>query len=94
LRGALRRELLFREQQDRASWAPLSKEGPGASKGPSGRQPLSADEVRIHAWLNKRLAWLHYQRHGLWPRLRRFLFGNRLLRWLGLGSKKALSGIN
>jgi hypothetical protein len=50
------------------------------------RRPLTAEDVRIHAWLSRRLAVLHYERHGLWPKLRRLLFGNRLARWLGLGS--------
>ena len=50
---------------------------------PAGR-PLSAKDIRIHAWLSERLAVLQHERHGLWPKLRRFLFGNRLARWLGL----------
>jgi hypothetical protein len=41
----------------------------------STRRPLSAEDLRLHAWLTERLAVLHYQRHGLWPRLRRFFFG-------------------
>jgi len=48
------------------------------------RPPLSAEDIRIHAWLIERLAIVHYERHGLWPKLRRFLFGNCLVRWLGL----------
>jgi hypothetical protein len=39
------------------------------------RPRLSAEDIRIHAWLNERLAMLDYERHGLWPRLRRFVFG-------------------
>jgi len=38
-------------------------------------RPLTDEDIRIHAWLNDRLAELHYQRHGLWPRLRRLLIG-------------------
>jgi hypothetical protein len=34
--------------------------------------PTAAD-IYIHAWLNERLAVLHYERHGLWPRTRQFL---------------------
>jgi hypothetical protein len=34
--------------------------------------------------LSERLAVLHYERHGLWPKLRRLLLGNRLIQWLGL----------
>src|SRR5262245_49281724 len=39
-------------------------------------QPLTDEDIRIHAWLSDRLAELHYQRYGLWPRLRRLLFGH------------------
>jgi hypothetical protein len=39
---------------------------------------LSAEDIRIHAWLTERLAVLHRERHGLWPRLRRFLSGHCL----------------
>jgi len=42
------------------------------------RPPLSAEDIRMHTWLIERLAALHFERHGLWPKLRRFLFGNRL----------------
>jgi len=48
------------------------------------RPRLTAEDLRLHAWLAERLAVLHYERHGLWPRLRRFLFANRLVRWLRL----------
>ena len=41
----------------------------------STRRPLSAEDLRLHAWLTERLAVLQYERHGLWPRLRRFFFG-------------------
>jgi hypothetical protein len=46
------------------------------------RPPLSVEDLRIHAWLSARLAAVRYQRHGLRPRLRRFLLGDRLARWL------------
>ena len=39
------------------------------------RPSLSEEDIRIHAWLSERLAKLHYERYGLWPGLRRFLFG-------------------
>jgi hypothetical protein len=51
------------------------------------RRPLSAEDIRVHAWLSQRLAVLHHERHGLWPKLRRFLCGNRLVRWLGFRTK-------
>jgi hypothetical protein len=41
------------------------------------RPPLTAEDIRIHAWINERLAVLHRERHGLRARLRRFLPGNR-----------------
>src|SRR5947209_3689968 len=48
------------------------------------RLPLTAEDLRIHGWLAHRLELLHYERYGWWPRLRRLLFENRLVRWLGL----------
>jgi hypothetical protein len=47
----------------------------------SARPALTARDFRIHAWLTQRMAALHYERHGLWPRLRRFLFGDRNRIW-------------
>jgi hypothetical protein len=61
---AVRREIHLREQREKPNRA--------------GRPAPSAEDIRIHAWLNERLAALHYERHGLWPRVRRFFFGNRL----------------
>jgi hypothetical protein len=40
---------------------------------PGHRQPLTEKDLRIHAWLNERLALLQYERHGLWPKSRRLL---------------------
>jgi hypothetical protein len=40
------------------------------------RPPLTAKDLRIHASINERLATLHWEQHGLWAKLRRFLFGN------------------
>jgi hypothetical protein len=37
------------------------------------RQPLTEEDTRIHAWLHERLALLHYERYGLWPRANRLL---------------------
>ena len=50
----------------------------------SSKPPVTAEDIRIHAWLTERLAVLHHERHGRWPRLRRFLLGGRLVRWLGV----------
>jgi hypothetical protein len=55
----------------------------------SARRRPSAEDVRLHAWLSDRVAMLHYERNGLWPRLRRFLAGNALVRWLRLRSVRA-----
>jgi hypothetical protein len=41
------------------------------------RPPLTAEDLRIHAWINERLAALHRERHGPWAKLLRFLFGSR-----------------
>jgi hypothetical protein len=43
------------------------------------RPPLTAEDLRIHAWIDERLAALHREWHGLWAKVRRFLFGNRPL---------------
>jgi hypothetical protein len=80
---AIRREIHFREQTETGNEAGRAcREGNGTRRGSTARPPLSAGGIRIHAWLTERLSVLHYERHGLWPRLRRFLFGNRLVRWL------------
>jgi hypothetical protein len=39
---------------------------------PYGPRPTEED-IRLHAWLNKRLMILHRERRGLWARLGRFL---------------------
>ena len=41
------------------------------------RKPLTKEDLRIHAWLNERLAELHRERHGVWTKVRQFLFGRR-----------------
>ncbi len=82
---AVRREIDFREQRETENGAgPARREGEGTNRWSTARPPLSAEDIRLHAWLTERLAVLHYERYGLWPKLRRFLFGNRLVRWLGL----------
>ena len=43
------------------------------------RPLLTAEDLRIHAWINERLAALHREPHGLWAKVRRFLLGNRPL---------------
>jgi hypothetical protein len=81
---ALRREIALREQREIEEEAGLAQpEGEKANRGPIARPRLTAEDVRIHAWLSERVAAVYYERHGLWPRLRRFLLRDRLLRWLG-----------
>jgi hypothetical protein len=85
LLAALQREIHFREQQEAHSRTrPVRPEDQGPNSWSSIGRPPTAEDIRIHVWLCKRMAALHYERHGLWPKLRRFLFGNRLVAWLGL----------
>ena len=80
----LQREIHFRAHKEPGRGAALARpQAQPPSRRCTARPPLSAEDIRIHAWLTERLAMLHYERHGLWPKLRRFLFGNRLVRWLG-----------
>lgn len=51
----------------------------------AGRTPLTKEDIRIHVWLNQRLAVLHRERHGFGARMRRFFLRNHLLRWLFSG---------
>jgi len=82
---AVRREIHFREQRETGNGAgTVRRGGEGTSRWSIARPPLSAEDIRIHAWLIERMAVVDYERQGLWPKLRRFLFGNRLVRWLGL----------
>ena len=74
---ALQRQLDCREQ-----WESRNRAGFGspqyqeAQRRSITRPVVSAEDIRIHAWLNERLAVLHHERHGAWPRLRRFFFGD------------------
>jgi hypothetical protein len=79
LLDALGRELILRE-------------GPGTSPWPAYRPPLTEEDLRIHALLDERLAALHRERHGLWSRVRRLLFGNGLVRWLASGLRHPPAG--
>jgi hypothetical protein len=80
---AIQREIDFREKRETANGAWHTRlEGEGIKKWSSARPPLCAEDIRLHAWLSGRLAILNYERHGLWPRFRRFLLGNRLTRWI------------
>jgi hypothetical protein len=39
--------------------------------------PPTAEDLRIHAWINQRLAVLHREQRSLRAKARRSLFGNR-----------------
>ena len=92
LRVAVQKEIHFREQREAKNGARLPcREGQGTSRWSTARPGLSAEDSRNHAQLNERLALLKYERHGLWPKLRRFLFGNHMLRWPGLRTPSTLS---
>lgn len=41
------------------------------------RPLLTTEDVRLHAWINERLAVVHREQHSLWAKARRFLFANR-----------------
>ncbi len=90
---AVLREIHFREQRATGNRAgTMRRDGEGTSRWSTARPPLSAEDIRIHALLIERLAVLNYERYGLWPKLRRFLFGNRLVRWLGLQPQRTGDG--
>jgi hypothetical protein len=81
---AVRKEIDFREQREAEHGAgPARRHGEGTNRPSTVWRRPSAEDLRLHAWLTERLEAVSYERHGLWPNLRRFLFGNRLVRWLG-----------
>jgi hypothetical protein len=41
------------------------------------RPPPTGEDLRIHAWINQRLAVLHRERNSWWAKLYRSLLGNR-----------------
>jgi hypothetical protein len=91
----IRRGINFREQPASENQAvPARREDERINRWSAARRPLSAEDIRIHAWLIERLAAIHYERYGLWPRLRRCLFGNRLVRWLGQQPRRTWYGRN
>ncbi len=93
LLDAVRREILFREQEEMRSGArTVGRKGGGTIRRSTDRPPLSAEDLRIHALLAERLAILHYERYGLWPRLRRFLFGEREVRLPALPRRQTGKG--
>jgi hypothetical protein len=76
LLDAVRREIDFLE---RAEQKPVAA-GVGAGREKAGHwpmahRPLRPEDVRAGAELAQRVAVLHYEKYGLWPRLRRRIFG-------------------
>jgi hypothetical protein len=81
---AVRREIDFRQQRETTNGDESARrEWEGTNRWSTARLTMSAEEIRMHAWLTERLAALH-QEQRLWPKVRRLLFGNRLVRLLGL----------
>ena len=80
LLDAVRREMIFRDQTEMWHGEETVGQALGGSNRASAVRPPSDDEIRFGALLAERLAVLHYERYGLWPRLRRFVFGNREVR--------------
>jgi len=79
----------FHEQTETGNGVgPTQPNAVGNHRSSTVRPSLSAEDLRIHAWLTERVTALHYERHGLWPKFRRLLFGNRLMRSLGLAPQR------
>jgi hypothetical protein len=77
VRDVLPRESRFRSRKDQGNGRWHARlESPGILPLSASRPPLTEADIRIHAWLNERLAALHHQRHGLWSKIRRLLFGS------------------
>ena len=78
LRNAVRRANNFRGGMDKGNGPWHARlEGLEISPRSAYRPSLSEEDIRIHAWLNERLAALRHERRGRWSKIRRFLFGNR-----------------
>jgi hypothetical protein len=79
LRDAVEREIVVREREDDGN-GPLRArpEGPRTDPRSGYRPPLTEEDIRIHRWLNERLAAVHRERNGLWSKVRRLIFGYRL----------------
>ncbi|MGA2255293.1 MAG: hypothetical protein ABSG53_11575 [Thermoguttaceae bacterium] len=88
---AVQREIRFREQKELRNRAGTeNREGGGTNRRCMNRPVLSAEDIRMHALLAERLAVLHHERHGLWPKFRRFFFGNREVRLPELRPKPSM----
>ena len=76
---ALSREIDRREQREKWNAVGLTHaKGQTSTRWSTTHRRPSPEEIRLHAWLNERLARLHRERRALWPKL-----GRSLTRWLG-----------
>jgi hypothetical protein len=71
LLDAVQREIDSRERQVKQA---------ASRHGRRHRIQPSAEDLRIHNWLNERLAAVHRERYGWWSKIRRFVIGT-LLFW-------------
>jgi hypothetical protein len=80
---AIRREIRFRERNNPSKEpGPVHRGSQQFYRSFKFRPRITAEDIRVHSWLNERLAMLDYERNGVRPRLRRLLFDNSLVRWL------------
>ena len=68
-------EIDFLERRGGTKSPGLGSEGQNRDSSFDFRPRLTAEDVRLHAWLSERLAAVHRERHGLWGKIRAFLFG-------------------
>ncbi len=71
LMEAVRREIDYREQRERARPRRGKNE---ATRSTAARSQPNAEDLRVRASVAQRLAVFHYERCGLWPKVRRFFF--------------------
>ena len=72
---AVRREIDLRERNERWTSVNAGEDSKDTSRRFTTRPPLTPEYIRDSARLAQRLAAIHYQRHGLWPKIRKFFFG-------------------
>jgi hypothetical protein len=74
LMAALEKELDARAPElGRKVWPSVRLESHQPRRWVDERRPLTEEDLRIHAWLSERLALLHREPQGWWPKVRRFL---------------------
>jgi hypothetical protein len=73
---AIKTELAYRERRDTTPWPRAAHAGKTWTASPAAHQSPPAEEARrAEDLVAERLMALNYQRHGLWPRIQRFLTG-------------------